>query len=1189
MHLVRLELYGFKSFANRTEFSFSPGITTFVGPNGCGKSNVVDAVRWVLGEQNLRVLRATKLTDLIYAGSEKSEQKNYAEVAVVLDNSDNEIPLDFREVTIARRYYRSGESEYFLNRVSCRLRDINEVLASTSLGRGTYSIIGQGEVAEVITSKPEDRRLMFEEAAGISLYKMRKAEAIKKLGATQVNLQRVEDIIYELRTQTEDLQQGAEKAKTFIELKKQANQMELALWAAKYSESLRRRRELEADQKKLQALQENEVAACAELEVQLGEATAAFEECSQFISTLEGNRGALEADRTYQEYQLKLTLQRLDDEAKLLLSARQRLDLVRGQAIGLKKETSRIEQELAASGEAAKDYASAYRRRQVAVGALKGFISAVKGRQTKIDNSLEKAIRGSSEYAAGKETNRALAVQLDEQLESQRAELANCQQDLRASAGEIAERSEALADLKTEATTLKEKLAAISEKTKAAAAELKHENTNRLQLETAQQALTQKIEMLQVMEEELQGYGPGVRAVLKAGAQSRLTGIRGAVGRLTSVKDPQHSLAVETALGAALQYIVCETETACQKAIAYLKQNAAGRATLIPLTAAGVIAEKGTRKQFGDKVLGWADELVHCSPEIKPVLRMLLGNTLVAKDLAAATELAQATNYRYKTVTLDGDVISRGLYTGGSRRGVQGPLHRKTALETAKNERAALQADLLSCRAKIAPKEAQLGALEREGKVLADQLQTNETKLIRLTAIIEEARLRANQFTASELACQERLHQTEARIAQVSQQLQSLALLLDKDQTKLGRLKATKEALNRGEQELEDQLALWTARLNSLRLSQYSWQNRSQNLAEALTAVSEQVAAAATEASQLTKEIADRETQSREKDETIAAARHALQEIAAGLESVGASIEGQSSARDQYKSSINAAKKDLAQRQEENKHTTAALHELDIKSTRLETELETLVSQLLSQHGHTPEKALTYADTRFSPGQLAGRVRAVQEQISQLGEVNLAAIQQHEKHEARLLFLTQQQSDLVHASKDIQSLVAELDQTIRAMFLETFAKVQESFARIFKILFDGGSAYLSLSDEGDPLETGIEIFARPLGKRTQSLTLLSGGEKALTAIALLFALQSARSSPFSILDEIEAALDDTNILRFTKYLRLLAQDMQFILITHRRETMEHSDSLYGITLNEEGASQPLSIVLSKEKKRIEGQ
>jgi len=1185
MHLIRLELYGFKSFSNKTEFSFSPGITALVGPNGCGKSNVVDAIRWVLGEQNPRALRANKMTDLIYAGTENSEHKNYAEVVVVLDNTDNEIPLDFREVTITRRYYRSGESEYFLNRVPCRLKDISEVLASTSLGKGTYSIIGQGQVAEVINSRPEDRRLMFEEAAGIALYKLRKSEALKKLGDTQSHLTRIDDIIYELQGQEEDIRESAAKAKVFLELKEQGDKLELSLWAAKFTDLQKRLQELEERRETLTASKLQGAAANREMETQLAEAAAALQECDLVISALENNRSQLAAGKTQCEYKLELSQQRQNDYATMVFSARQRLTGLKAQLAEFRSGAGRIRQELDKTQEEVGLYTVAHKRRGAAASLVRRLLAGAENFRGRADDSIQQAAKASTEYAASREKTREMEVELAGQMESVQGELAGWQRDFRAIRMEIEDFTAAQVKIREKAAALAAQEAKINQELKNVNDLLLAAASEQTEIEKAILATEQKINMLRAMDEELQGYGPGIRAALRASEEGRLTGIHGAVGELIQVKDPRHSLAIETALGGALQYVVCDTDAACRRAIELLKAHKAGRATFVPVTAARTQARGGRKNNFDLPILGWAEELVLCPAQVEPVMAMLLGNVLVTENLALAAELAVATNYRHKIVTLDGEVISRGLYTGGSsgKQG-QGLLQRKAAREEMSMQLAALEQDLAEKKDLIIPAQEGKKHLQTQLEVVGQQQESLEKELIRLGAQAEQAGLRAAQMEEREQSCKERLAQLEPKLLEVRQQLQGISSLLDKDKAGLDKLQACKEQLYCYELDLKDMVSLWSSRQNSLQLTVYSLQNHAENLERQQKSLDNQGSGIEGEIAQLSKEIASREEQQQQMVADIDAARQALAEIASGLETMSASLDGQVSTRSQMQADIKQTNHALALLREDMEQVQASLHDIELRKARWQTEEEGMVAQLQAQYGLDPQGGLGCLDNRYTVNQLSAKVKGMQERLNQLGEVNLASIQQHTKLTERLLFLSEQRSDLAKAAQDIIDLVAELDETIRALFMETFEQVQDHFSRIFKILFAGGSAYLALNGEQDPLETGIEIFARPSGKRTQSLTLLSGGEKALTAIALLFALQSVRPSPFCILDEIEAALDDINILRFTKYLRQLAQDMQFILITHRRETMEHSDSLYGITLNKEGASQPISVALDQDRK-----
>jgi chromosome segregation protein len=1176
-------MYGFKSFANRTEFSFSPGITAFVGPNGCGKSNVVDAIRWVLGEQNPRILRAVKLEDLIYAGTEHSQHKNYAEVSIVLDNSDNEIPLDFQEVTITRRYYRSGESEYFLNKVPCRLKDISEVLASTSLGRGTYAIIGQGQVEEVINSRPEERRAMFEEASGIALYKLRKRDAQKKLADTRGNLTRIEDIVHELESQEEEIRESAARAQEYLRYKEQADSLELALWAGKYQELQSRLERLDLRRQELENSRSQFQTRLHAGEAALAEKLASLEECQAVIGVLEENQAQLTGNQRELEYKLRLSQERQADYSQMVTDAEQQVARFRAQleeshsALATLRDTiSGIDQQIGAYGEALEG-------RNAVGGLVRRLLASAEQYREQAAAKLEEANVLESEIAAHRDRARQTQAELAGQLDSVKKEVETWQAQAGQAQADINLLQAAHTEKEAEDRALAEKLAEL------ALAQRESEQSRdalvlkRTQLMGSQSVLRQKQEMLTAMAQDFQGFPPGTRSLLKASREGRVKGVLGAVADLIQVKDHRYSLAVETALGAALNYVVCSDEERCRQAIEFLKETGGGRATLVPVTAAAN-RNPSRPRDFSVPILGWADELVTSAPAAAPVAAMLLGNVLVTENLARATELAVAINYRYKIVTLEGEVISRGLFTGGSAgKNSQGLLQRKATLAQVEAQIEEQRAELNRVQEALTRQEAEAQALTREHDRLKGEREEIQRELMRIQAQIEQAQDRAEQATRMIAACSERQADLETKIDQARQVAEGVSSRLDADRASLAAVQAHKERIESLDTRLRDMVSIWASRQNSLQLTVYSLQNLAEDRRRQLkillgqdNQVRQNLAAAEAEAKRKQEEL-------EELTGKMAQFRAALSELSQGLETVAASLQGQLDAQERIKGEVEAASKDMAEIREELDNINSSLHDAELKIARWQTEAEAMVRELGSQFGLEPEKGLTYLDQRYSLSELAGKAKRMRARLEELGEVNLAAIGQHKKLVERLAFLRAQKQDLAQAERDILSLAAELDATIRSLFMETFAQVQQHFSEIFKVLFTGGNAYLSLTDQEDPLETGIEIYARPPGKKTQSLTLLSGGEKSMTAIALLFALQSVRPSPFSILDEVEAALDDVNILRFTQYLRRLAGKMQFILITHRRETMESSDSLYGITLAQDGSSQPISVALKNHR------
>lgn len=1182
LQLNKLELYGFKSFSNKTELNFSPGITAFVGPNGCGKSNVVDAIRWVLGEQNPRALRASKMEDLVYAGSENSEHKNYAEVSIYLDNSDGEIPLEYREVTVTRRYYRSGDSEYFLNRVPCRLKDISDILASTSLGKGTYSIIGQGQVEEVVNSRPEDRRLMFEEAAGIALYKMRKREALKKLGSTRAHLVRIEDIVHELQGQEGDIRESAALAREFLEHKEQADKIELSLWAARYSDLKKRLEKIASRKLELEESKQRSKLRADEVEQELAAATAKMQECEDLISAMEQGRTQLLENKTKLKYQLELAEQRMSDYENLAVHSQQQLSRLRARVEETEGGLGKLQTSISRLEQQVPRYERAGELRGQAAGLVRRLLAAAELYCSKADEHIIQTAMQSTEYDARRDRARESEAELTGQLGSVQEELKEWKRSAEESSSELVVLGEnqSAVEGELERLTTKEQnlLAEISHWER----DLKSHTEKRKELEKSIASVRQKLEMLALMEQEKQWLNSGARTALKAGNEGRLRGVLGAVADLFMVANQQHSLALETALGGALHYVVCDDEDSCRRAIELLKKTKSGRATFLPVTAAKARNFGARPEKFGQHIMGWADQLVKCPDRLAPVAKMLLGNSIVTANLEIATKLAVETKYRYKIVTLDGEVISRGLFTGGSNsRSGQGLLQRKTQAENQEKELQLLTKRMTELDAEIDRIQGELNNLEADRQTVVEEKLKWEKELFRVQTQVEQIKAQASHVQERIARCNNRIGELEAGIHAARSDLAGIVSKMDTDKAGLAKVQTVKQEFSQVEDRLRELVSQWASRQNSLQLTIYSLENQLENQERQLGQVREQNVKLLEEIASLETEARRNKEQNESLQEKIEETRHALSEVDQGLVSVAASMDGQAGVRTQIKSEIDEASRETFILREEMDNINSSLHEAEVRSARWQTEAEAMGRELGAQFGISPQEGLSNLDTRYTSSELAAKLKKFRSRIEEMGEINLAAIGQHKKLVERLEFLMGQQADLVKAEQDILDLVAELDKTIRELFMETFQSVQDHFASIFKTLFGGGSAYLSLCDQDDLLETGIEIFARPPGKRMQALSLLSGGEKSMTAIALLFALQSVRPSPFCILDEIEAALDDVNILRFSEYLRQLAESMQFILITHRRETMEYSDSLYGITLKD-GSSQPISVVLNAE-------
>lgn len=1179
MHLSKLELYGFKSFANRTKLTFSPGITSFVGPNGCGKSNVVDAIRWVLGEQKPRVIRADKMEDVIFVGSAQQQYKNYAEVSIVMDNRSQQIPLDFSEITITRRLYKSGESEYYLNRVSCRLKDITEILATTSLSSGSYAIIGQGQVEEVIHSRPDDRRQMFEHAAGITLYKLRKREANRKLADTRANLTRVDDIIHELKSQRQEVADSADKARRYLELKQEADQQELNLWSFRHRELRRKAASVRQQEQQLTKDLQLQKQSLKSVEGNLAASASRLDELNGLMAVLEQNKARLADSRSKAVYQQELARQRRKDYGSMATQTEETV-------AGLKMHLAQVNEDIERNQSRARqldDSLTAYRRAYAARDKLltllnrmvEAAVKAEKQAETLVMEAMIRESKTASQQQAARrqvEETRQLIAQAESEVKQLQEKLA--QQREEALAGkerqhQLAERSKQLAGEKIRLTKEIEK----------AGNRLRELEQRRLEMKGKISASSERISMLQQMDDEYQGYAQGPRAVLQAGKQGSLQGIIGSVAQLIRVRDPRHSLAVETALGAAMQYIVCQKEEDCKPAIEMLKRTGQGRATFIPLAAAQ--SRPSREAGYDTAIVGRADKLVDFDCLHAPVVKRLLGNVLVVATMDEAISLARECGQRWRIVTLDGELVSRGLYTGGNWANKKpGLLQRRDLLAKLEAEKQQLLLELKHNAAAFSAGKEKTAVLREQLQKLEDKLAPLQEQANQVDAAVEQRKLVSQQLEQTMNQQLARKAELELRLSGLVQAVADLDSAAGAGEKKLEAVQSQREAMQEIVPRLRNSVQLWSAKRNRLQLLLVSLQNQADNAREKFNQyrqrrdeLAREIARAEEQADEYRQNCADLERELTQLDKTLA-------DNAAQAETVQTSLERQQQARKAEKAKIDRLNQTATKTREALESVQTALHDAAVKLARWEAEQEAMVAELGHKLGLTAEQALERADSDVRPGEANARLKRVRAAIADLGEVNLAAIQQHDRLEQRLDFLSCQRQDLVSAEQDITELIQQLNDKIQELFLATFTDVQEHFSTIFTTLFGGGNAYLSLTNAEDVLETGIEIYARPPGKRTQSLSLLSGGEKAMTAIALLFALQSVKPAPFCILDEIEAALDDVNIIRFVEYLRKLAEKMQFVLITHRRETMEYSDSLYGITLSEDGSSQPVSVTLN---------
>ena len=1188
MFLKRIELNGFKSFADRTELEFTKGITAVVGPNGSGKSNISDSIRWVLGEQSAKSLRGGKMEDVIFAGSVSRKAVNFSEVTLTLDNSDRALPLDFTEVSVTRRLHRSGESEYYINKQACRLKDITELFMDTGIGREAYSIIGQGKIEEILSTRAEDRRGIFEEASGIVKFKTRKKEAEKKLDDTEQNLLRISDLIAELEDQLEPLKAQSEKAEQYKALREQLKQKEISLYVHQIEELHKAWQENSGTLRQLEDRQ-------SELAAVIGKHDADLEQARSGIRRLE---------------------EEIEELQNRLLSLSEEAEKCEGQGEVLKERERnllKIQEQLAASIETLKQRKE---RLQAEREALVAKEAELEVRMEELRNRLsaeEAKFAGVTSGTSGETEERLKGELLEvlnriaqsrnevQYLEQESASLTRRKdkvlEDLARLAGLEAEQKQASARLEEQLASLQDRIEetrsrylAVGEETRKQAQDIGELNQVLRKWEQKVNALASRRETLQEMKDDYDGFMHGVKAVLKARngrGDASLKGVHGAVAELIKVP-AEYEVAVETALGGALQHVVMDDEASAREAIAFLKRRQLGRATFLPLDVIRGRSIPGEERRSLEQMngfIGVAQDLVEYDTKYRDIVGSLLGQVIVARTLEDANRIAARGHYRYRVVTLDGDIVNAGgSMTGGSLQRKQANLLGRQRqideldreIAQANTQLAALQAKLDELRQAHADSNRLLEELRTQG----EQLRIEEQQLLAAKRQLEtEARHTAQQRAALEEECQAAAREQE-RLAAREQELSDELAELEQKQAGLEEAIREAETSRKAFESEKDKLQ---RALTDLKVQLASLNGDRQALEEQRRRIETDLANADAEirSQQNALDEAKRELESNQR-EAVLQTEH-LNELKIRRQNCLETLDFKRAERAERLRRVEAEEAETKEERAQLKQVEEQLRLAEIRVNRLDVELEGMLRKLSEEYGLSYELAKSrYPVPEDIPGTQAA-VKDLKRQIASLGEVNLGAIDEYQRISERYEFLSTQQKDLIEAKQSLYAVIREMDDEMAKRFNETFEEIRGHFSRVFARLFGGGRADLVLSEPGQPLETGIEIVAQPPGKKLQNLQLLSGGERALTAIALLFAILHVKPVPFCVLDEVEAALDEANVSRFAQYLREFSEQTQFIVVTHRKGTMEEADVLYGVTMEEDGVSKLVSVRLEDDQ------
>ncbi len=1181
MYLKSIEVYGFKSFANKIIFEFHDGITGIVGPNGSGKSNVADAVRWVLGEQSAKQLRGARMEDVIFSGTEARKPLGFAYVSLTINNEDHKLPIEYDEVTVARRVYRSGESEYLLNGNSCRLKDVQELFLDTGIGKEGYSIIGQGQIEKILSGKPEDRRELFDEAAGIVKFKKRKAAAQHNLEEERLNLSRIQDILSEIEKQTGPLEKQSAVAKEYLKLRDELKGLDIQLFL------------LENEKIKETKDQTNEKLAIANDAFQAANEKSEHmkEEFERLEGEIEGYNTSLEELKAAQSNN-RLEQEKTEGEIKVL---KEQLLSIKQNDAHYESRLQVIAEEIKAKSIEQEGYIEEKNQLDARMDELDNkqskdilLLEEIRGK-IKEDTRRTESLHGEifdflsensgiktnlQRYETILEQNNIKKTELTQKLLRNKSEEAVLELEIQKIRKDLEDLCQKIENNLKETKLSQEKVEEYRESIKGIEEEVQKK-------QQAYHTGKSQLEALKNLTERYEGYGNSIRKIME---KKDTPGIIGVVADIIKT-EPQYETAVETALGGSIQNIVTDTEATAKELIEYLKKNKFGRATFLPLTSISAKESYGQQKYLEEKgVIGLANTLVKTEECFKGLMQYLLGKSLVVDHIDNALAIARKYNHTLRIITLDGELLSPGgSISGGAYKNSSNLLSRRREIEDLEERIARLKTEGLELtkRRDGLNQEVQLVLQEMEEKKQALQgiyLEENTSKLHlsqsgkkkqELGQLYEEITNEINQIETQSIELNKNINTLKESLVLNEEKSRENEQQIDEMNRKLEEVKVN-------EQEISE-------RVSSLKAEMSAFEQNNQHFLENIKRVKRDLEKLYEEENTIRKNREESLTSYSEKQDAILSDEEKIKNFAGEIQRLEERIKELQAKKEE----VSITHKSFFERREE---LSKEIINLDKEIFRLNGQLERLEEQLNEKKNymweeyeltlHTAIEALdSEALNNNEPSYLKKRIGEVKSSMKGLGDVNINAIEDYKNLSERFLFLKGQKEDIEKAEETLVHIIEELDEEMRNQFNEKFAQIKLQFDLVFKELFGGGRATLELTEGEDVLEAGIIITSQPPGKKLQNMMQLSGGEKALTAISLLFAIQNLKPSPFCLLDEIEAALDDANVKRFAKYLHKLTKDTQFIIITHRRGTMNAADVLYGITMQEKGVSTLVSVNL----------
>ncbi len=1186
MYLKALEIQGFKSFPDKTVLVFGSDITAVVGPNGSGKSNISDAIRWVMGEQSTRTLRGSKMEDVIFNGTEKRKGLGFAEVTLVLDNTERIFQMEETEVAVTRRYYRSGESEYYINRRACRLRDINELFMDTGLGREGYSIIGQGRIDEILSVKSADRREVFEEAAGISRFRHRKEEAERKLERTEENLVRINDKISELELQVEPLRVQAEKTKKYRVFHEELKGLEISVWLDQLEKiransvkvqtdlnaAVRQRDEAREEQERLYA-------ECDSLSEQMRDKDIQAEE-------LRGKQSGMDEQVHSCENSIALLKNDIKNNSENVQRIRQELERQEGQAGSI---AAQIEERKGRLGEIEGDMAACQKKLDALAESVREVLGSAGSLSKELERLQERERLETASAGEAKELLSALAAAAQELYDREE----KLSQELQEQEDKASQAQEALDGTKKELDKVTEDRDAArnvisgyqmrlqSRQRKLDQVQEKH---RRLQMD--ENNLNSRIKMLAEMEKMYEGYSKAVKLVMNEAERGGLRGIRGPVAGLIHVPD-QYAVAIEIALGGAMQNLVVERDEDGKNAINYLKRRDGGRATFLPMNTIrpSDFRDKGVEREDG--FVGMGDELISFDREYANIFSNLLGRVVIAQDMDKALAMARKFGHRFRIVTLDGQVLNAGgSMTGGSVSRSAGILSRANELGRLNQQKAGLAADLKTAVDELSKAQREVTAAQYELDAATAQLREAEDAVLKYSERVDSAQvqladieLRRQTLAAERTQVRRRMEENTSNTAQAKARIEMLegsaAALRSESEAKAQGRTALQEKVTK----LNEESAQYSARIAGMEGEQSALCQSIDELERMREEMSGDTASRTAMIGEFEQQNDYLTRRIQEEEERLQTLKAASQEGAAAIRRLNdekLALEG---------------KRVQADKQAKDKNNELITMEREVgfleqKNAANAMEEEQVKNKLWDSYELSSEAARLQRVELESVPKAQRRIGELKKSIAALGSINPTAVEEFARVNERYTYFTGQRDDVTKAKKELEDIITQITGEMTEIFKEQFGLINEEFRKAFTELFGGGKAELLLEDPEDLLNCGIEIKAQPPGKTIQHMSSLSGGERALIAIALYFAILKVRPTPFCVMDEIEAALDESNVVRYARYMRRMSDKTQFIVITHRRGTMEEADVLYGVTMQEKGVSRMLTINLNDVEKEL---